>query len=49
VTALAALAGLTMLLVMPRGTFAQGALYVYCSVQADWCQAIATESSVTAV
>ena len=35
-------AGLALLL-LPGGAAAQGGLNVYCSVQAEWCQAIATE------
>jgi iron(III) transport system substrate-binding protein len=38
-----ALAGLTLLLLLPRASEAQGSLHVYCSVQAEWCQAIANE------
>ncbi len=36
-------AGLTVLLLLPGESAAQGTLNVYCSVQAEWCQAIATE------
>ena len=35
--------GLTALLTLPVGAAAQGSLNVYCSVQAEWCQGIATE------
>ena len=38
-----ALAGLVVLLFLPRVAGAQGSLNVYCSVQAEWCQTIATE------
>jgi len=35
--------GLAALLMLPVGAAAQGSLNVYCSVQAEWCQGIATE------
>jgi iron(III) transport system substrate-binding protein len=35
--------GLAALLTLPAGVAAQGSLNVYCSVQAEWCQGIATE------
>ena len=35
------LAGLALLLLLPRESAAQGSLNVYCSPQAEWCQAIA--------
>jgi iron(III) transport system substrate-binding protein len=35
--------GLAALLTLPVGAAAQGSLNVYCSVQAEWCQGIATE------
>ena len=38
-----AFAAMALLLLFPDGTAAQGSLNVYCSVQAEWCQAIATE------
>ena len=38
-----AFASLALLLLLPGGAGAQGNLNVYCSVQAEWCQAIATE------
>src|SRR6266705_3727840 len=34
---------LAALLMLPVGATAQGSLNVYCSVQAEWCQGIATE------
>ncbi|PYM74163.1 MAG: iron ABC transporter substrate-binding protein [Candidatus Rokuibacteriota bacterium] len=34
---------LAALLMLPVGAAAQGSLNVYCSVQAEWCQGIATE------
>ena len=34
---------MALLLLFPDGAAAQGSLNVYCSVQAEWCQAIATE------
>ena len=36
-------ASLAVLLLFPGESAAQGTLNVYCSVQAEWCQAIATE------
>ena len=38
-----AFAALALLLPLPGGAAAQGSLNVYCSPQAEWCQAIATE------
>jgi len=38
-----AVAALAVLLLLPGGAAAQGSLNVYCSVQIEWCQAIATE------
>jgi len=38
-----AFVGLAVLLLLPGESAAQGTLNVYCSVQAEWCQAIATE------
>jgi len=38
-----AVSGLALLLLFPGESAAQGSLNVYCSVQAEWCQAIATE------
>ena len=36
-------ASLAVLLLLPGESAAQGTLNVYCSVQAEWCQAVATE------
>jgi len=41
-TVVASLA-LGLLLVLPRAAAGQGSLNVYCSVQAEWCQAMANE------
>ena len=38
-----AAAALAVLLLLPVQSAAQGSLNVYCSVQAEWCQAVATE------
>ena len=38
-----ALGGLVALLLLTRESMAQGTLNVYCSVQAEWCQAVANE------
>ena len=38
-----AFAAMALLLLFPDEAAAQGSLNVYCSVQAEWCQAIATE------
>ena len=34
---------LLLILLSPRSVAAQGNLSVYCSVQAEWCQAVANE------
>jgi len=41
--ACAVLISIALLSAMPAATLAQGSLNVYCSVQAEWCQAIANE------
>ena len=38
-----AFAALAVLLLLPGESAAQGSLNIYCSVQAEWCQAVATE------